>query len=270
MNITASQIPDCAYGISSGLLAKVRRRLTPYLARRELSVKLAQPIISITFDDFPKSVMEYALPLLNERGWKATFYVAAGLENTINYQGLHFNREDLLLLQDQGHEIACHTYNHVNINKLSAEQVKNEILQNAKALKDMGITQSLYNFAYPYGEVTPTHKTLLAKHFRSMRGIIPNIDTIKVDLNQLSSVPLYSGSSFQPALNYINNITQTGGYLSLFTHDVRPTPSTWGITAKDFKTAIKTIDKVMDNSNITIATVNEALTILEEQNSANG
>jgi len=190
------------YGISDSLTRRVWRKVVPHFATRHLNFKLDRSVISISFDDFPKSVMENALPLLDQYGWKASFYVAAGLENTTNHLGLHFNRNDLLLLQEQGHEIGCHTYNHLNITELS------ELLEN---------------------------------DFSSMRGIMRGIHYNKADLNQVKSVPIYSGPEMSQTLNYINSLRDKPGWMTLFTHDIRENPSEWGCTPEDFATALAAI-----------------------------
>jgi len=229
------------YGISDSLTRRVWRKVVPHFATRHLNFKLDRPVISISFDDFPKSVMENALPLLDQYGWKASFYVAAGLENTTNHLGLHFNRNDLLLLQEQGHEIGCHTYNHLNITELSETRVADELTSNAKSLKDFGITSPLKTFAYPFGETSIPRKSLLEHDFSSMRGIMRGIHYNKADLNQVKSVPIYSGPEMSQTLNYISSLRDKPGWLTLFTHDIRENPSEWGCTPEDFATALAAI-----------------------------
>jgi len=253
--IAPPQLSDNAFAITPGMLAKVKRRLAPALSRRERTISLKKAIISLTFDDFPQSIMEHALPLLNERGWKATFYVAAGLENVSNHLGKHYSRDDLLKLKDQGHEIACHTYHHVNVNEISSEQMDQEIRMNAAALKDMGVKASLKHFAYPFGETNGEKKNQLSHDFTSMRGIIPGIHREVVDLNQLNSVPVFSGLKLQVALDYIHKIAEAPGWLTLFTHDIRTYPSPWGCTPEDFKLTIEAMEK----SGSDILTIGDAL-----------
>ena len=66
------------YSPSKTLPARITRRLAPLRAKRNLNIKLDRPIISLTFDDCPKSVMENAIPLIERQGWKASLYMAMG------------------------------------------------------------------------------------------------------------------------------------------------------------------------------------------------
>ena len=222
------------YGISDNLLRRVGRKFIPFLSQRILPFKLDQSIVSISFDDFPKSVMENALPLLDKYGWKASFYVAAGLINTTNHLGLHFNQQDLKRLQCEEHEIGCHTYNHLNITEIPEVRLMDELRANAKAARALGITTPLRTFAYPFGETSIARKSVLSHEFASMRGIMRGVHYNKVDLNQIKSVPIYSGPDLSQTHNFIKGLKRKAGWLTLFTHDVRENPSEWGCTPQDF------------------------------------
>lgn len=228
------------HAITPGLPRRIMRRLTPLLGRRELSFKLERPIISITFDDFPQSVMENALPQLDEHDWKATFYVAAGLEGTTNHLGLHFDSKDIKKLIAEGHEIGGHSYNHVNILEISDDALAQEINRNANALKDIG-APPLTSFAYPYGETGRPQKQKLAVNFSNMRGIVPGIHYNKADLNQIKSMQIYHGADIDRVIKAIKSLETKPGWLTLFTHDVRSHPSDFGCTPEDFARVIDAV-----------------------------
>ena len=229
------------YGISDSLYRRIGRKFIPLFSKRMLRFELDQPIISISFDDFPKSVMENALPLLDKYGWKASFYVASGLVNTTNHLGLHFNQNDLARLQQGGHEIGCHTYNHLNITEISTSRLTDELKANARAAKNLGITTPLRAFAYPFGETSISRKAKLSHEFSSLRGIMRGVHYGKVDLNQIKSVPIYTGPDMAQTHRFIKNLTRKPGWLTLFTHDVRENPSEWGCTPQDFEKTLALI-----------------------------
>ena len=229
------------YGVSNKLDRRIGRKLIPFFGRRMLQFKIDKPIISISFDDFPKSVMETALPMLDSYDWKATFYVAAGLENITNHLGLHYSRDDLQKLQAENHEIGCHTYHHLNVAELSANRVNEQISSNEKAMKALGHHVKMDTFAYPFGETSINRKKQLAESFASLRGIMPGIHYDKVDLNQVKSVPIYTGPSLTNTFNYIKSLEKKPGWLTLFTHDIRENPSEWGCTPDDFERVLHAI-----------------------------
>lgn len=229
------------YGITGSFGSRIGRKIIPHFAKRTLSFQLERPIISISFDDFPKSVMENALPLLDKYNWKATFYVAAGLERTTNHLGLHYDRDDLQKLEQSGHEIGCHTYHHLNIREISESRVTSELDSNAKSLKTLGVKSPLQTFAYPFGETSIARKKQLSNRFASMRGIMRGVHYNKVDLNQIKSVPIYTGPNMPQTFGFIESLSRKPGWLTLFTHDIRDNPSEWGCTPKDFENVLAAI-----------------------------
>ena len=250
------------YGVSNKLGRRISRKFIPHFAQRNLQFELSKPIVSISFDDFPKSVMDKALPLLDKYGWKATFYVAAGLENITNHLGLHYSRIDLTRLRDEGHEIGCHTYHHLNIAELSERRSAEQIQSNEKAMKSLGHHIPVHTFAYPFGETSIVRKKQLANRFASMRGIMPGIHYGKVDLNQIKSVPIYSGPNMPKTLKFIDSLKDRPGWLTLFTHDIRNTPSEWGCTVEDFEMALDSIYK----SGAVVMPIQQAVDFLRNQN----
>ncbi len=86
--------------------------------------------VSMTLDDGLRTQDEYAVPLLNKYGIKATFYVIPGLTPETNEEaakkkpGDHGGMSWLRLkeLAAQGHEIANHTWKHIPLTKIKDGQ----------------------------------------------------------------------------------------------------------------------------------------------------
>ena len=237
-----TQTPEMqAYEPSTSLSAKISRKLLPLQARRNLRFKLERPIISFTFDDFPRSALTNGAQRLEAQDWRATFYVAAGLMGIENHHGESFTETDLALLQSNGHEIAGHTFSHLDCSQCSAEQINAEIERNNTALTALGVTDTIEHFAWPYGTATAAHKTALGRYFKSMRGVRSGVHHNSVDLNCLKSTPLFSGAEFETALEQVQALNKRPGWLIFFTHDVRDEPSKWGITPQDFEKIIEAV-----------------------------
>ncbi|MGZ6012840.1 MAG: hypothetical protein ACXWK0_13450, partial [Caulobacteraceae bacterium] len=66
----------------SGLLSRAatsaRVRLTRNVKLNGLDTHLAEPVVSFTFDDFPRSALTEGGGVLRERGWAGTYYAAGG------------------------------------------------------------------------------------------------------------------------------------------------------------------------------------------------
>lgn len=249
-----------AYQPSTSLGAKISRKLLPLQSRRNLRFKLERPIVSFTFDDFPRSALTNGASMLEAQNWHATFYVAAGMMGIENHHGKSFSEADLAIVQKNGHEIAGHTFSHLDCATSTPAQVTTEIARNNTALKALGLSAPIEHFAWPYGTATAGHKSALGTHFKSMRGVCSGVMHNRADLNCLKSTPLFSGEALEPAIKQVASLIQRPGWLIFFTHDVRDNPSEWGITPKDLK---KTIAAVK-NSGAEVLPVGQALEKLEK------
>jgi peptidoglycan/xylan/chitin deacetylase (PgdA/CDA1 family) len=225
------------YVPAKSLPARISRRLVKYRARRPLKLNLERPIVSISFDDCPRSVFETALPAMEKRGWKSTIYAAMGLCDTTNHLGLHMSAQDMKTAYEAGHEIADHTFAHIDANAVSSTSFLSDIEKNQDLLKSLEIPPSR-SFAYPYGEVSFATKTALSKRFDLMRGIHSPTCSHSIDLNQAASQRLFSGSDFEQTRQAIRRLEQHPSWLILFTHDVRENPSEYGCTPSEFETIL--------------------------------
>src|SRR5664280_979153 len=99
-----------------GLWTRVRERLGREAARRFftrlLALRTDVPIISFTFDDFPRSAFLEAGSILRRYGILGTYYVSLGLMGKQSPLGPMFQAEDLKELVHLGHELGCHTFGH--------------------------------------------------------------------------------------------------------------------------------------------------------------
>src|SRR6266498_913328 len=103
---------------AASYLARARHRLgveeTRLLFRRRLAVRTALPLVSFTFDDFPRSAFLEAASILRRYRILGTYYVSLGLMGKQSHLGPMFQAEDLKELARLGHELGCHTFGHCN------------------------------------------------------------------------------------------------------------------------------------------------------------
>ncbi|MEP3890433.1 MAG: polysaccharide deacetylase family protein [Hellea sp.] len=228
------------YRPDMSLKAKVKRRLVPYTARRVLKPKLARPIVSFSFDDCPKSVIENAIKPLAQENWRSTVYIAMGLCGTTNHLGLHMSAADVKALHEDGHEIADHTYDHIDATAHSTAAFMANIDRNQSAINALGLPAS-QTFAYPYGQVTAPLKTALEAKFKGARGIRSRESGEDIDLNQIRANRLYAGADFETLLGQIDRIKSKPGWLPIFTHDIRINPSPYGCTPAQMRRVIDAV-----------------------------
>jgi peptidoglycan/xylan/chitin deacetylase (PgdA/CDA1 family) len=237
-------------------LRYARRTFLNALVRRNFTLANNKPLVSFTFDDFPRSAFLIGAHILEEAGARGTFYTAMGLMGKTNALGEHFRGDDLRKLAEAGHEIANHTMNHISCRGLSSSELRKEIEADRDAIQDcLGIKPSS-NFAYPYGEASIMAKVTLQQETASCRGIYPGINGPDADLNLLAANSLYGDQS---TINQIKRLleenVQRSGWLIFYTHDLQKNPSSYGCTRELFESALK----YALQTGSTVVTVNEAL-----------
>jgi peptidoglycan/xylan/chitin deacetylase (PgdA/CDA1 family) len=79
------------------------------------------------------------------------FYPSRDIENNNEYDAMDL--EEICWLQEQGHVIGAHTYDHPKLSQLSENEQRRQIINSANELEDM-ICRPVRSFAYPFGSVT--------------------------------------------------------------------------------------------------------------------
>lgn len=110
--------------------------------------------------------------LLNKYGIKATFNLNSGLEDFVwYYEDKYPIRRQCLketVQQYQGHEIASHTLHHHWLNSLTPPQLRREVDEDCKALKEIfGLTQ--IGFGVPFTACSDREIKIIQKNVRYIR-----------------------------------------------------------------------------------------------------
>ena len=245
----------------TSLSARLNRRVIPFRAQKNIKFKLDKPIVSFTFDDCPKSVVENAIPMFDREHWKVTLYMAMGLCETTNHLGLHMSQSDVKAAHKSGHEIADHTHDHLDATTVSVQEFERNIDKNQESLNELDIPPS-ETFAYPYGQLNLATKKVIGQKFKGARGITSRVNAHNVDLNQISSNRLYSGKSYHKLIAEILELKKTAGWMTIYTHDVRDTPSDFGCRPEQLEAVIAAVK----NSGAEVMTIANAIKYLETNN----
>src|SRR5213594_3979784 len=89
-----------------------QRRSASLVFRRPFVISSQRPLISFTFDDFPRSSALTGGAILNRFGLAGTYYASLGLLGKEEPSGQMFVLDDLKMLFECGHELGCHTFSH--------------------------------------------------------------------------------------------------------------------------------------------------------------
>ena len=110
------------------------------------------PYLSITFDDGPNRIQTpKVLKILKKHNIKATFLVIG--------ENVEYQKDVLRQVYKEGHEIGNHFYTHDNINKLTKDQIRENIVSNNELIyKTIGVRPKLVR--PPYGIINDNLKAV--------------------------------------------------------------------------------------------------------------
>lgn len=116
--------------------------------------------VSLTFDDGDPIHLDLAIPEMQKRGLKGTFFLIAG--NTSR-------QEEWKKAARDGMEIGNHSMNHRRAAELSADDEITEVDSAGEILKELS-GQPVITFAYPFVEITDGLKARIEKNCIAARG----------------------------------------------------------------------------------------------------
>lgn len=218
-----------AYSADRSLKGKLRRRLARLQSRRPAPRGPGRGLVTFSFDDAPVSAAGSGAALLEARGLKGTYFISMGLAGGEGPMGPNAGAAELRGLLDRGHEIACHTWSHLDCGQASGDAAAADVARNHAALAALG-APSPQTFAYPYGDVSAPAKAALSPRFGLLRGLHHGLLGRGSDLNQAPAVGIEGPQGESVALAFVERAAREKAWLILYTHDVRPDPSPWGCT----------------------------------------
>ena len=216
-----------AYSADRSLAGKLRRRLVRLAARRPARRDPDRPMVSVTFDDVAASAATTGAQILEAHGVRGAFFVSASLAGGQGPMGAYACRDQLLALAAAGHELACHTYSHLDCGQADATAIAADVDRNQMALEAWGAGPS-QSFAYPYGDVSLAAKQVLGGRYRILRAVHPGLVRQGTDLNQAPSVSLEGPHAAETAHRWLDRAVKAKAWLILCGHDIADPHSAWG------------------------------------------
>jgi peptidoglycan/xylan/chitin deacetylase (PgdA/CDA1 family) len=119
-----------------------------------------RPRVAITFDDGYRSALAYAVPVLRQLGFPATFFVPTmwvGRQRRWESRGASaldlMTAEELVELSREGFAIESHGHAHIDYSRAEPAAVEADVRTSVKWLTELLGRPPRY-FAYPYGRAT--------------------------------------------------------------------------------------------------------------------
>jgi peptidoglycan/xylan/chitin deacetylase (PgdA/CDA1 family) len=166
-------------------------------ARLGRAVLPPKPIV-ITFDDGFQGNVDYAAPILHERGFTAVFYLVAGLMGKKS-RWLRAERGIELPLMDwqaarqlcaDGFQCGAHTMSHPRLAELNVDECRYELHHSRQLLEDQ-LGREIRHLAYPFGSYDGTTRTLAEEAgYTSAASVEIGLSSPDDDLLALRRVPV--------------------------------------------------------------------------------
>lgn len=223
-------------------VGKYRRTAARYLYRKKIKLENENSKISFTFDDVPRTAIIHGGEILNKYGAYGTFYVSLGKLESDSPSGQIASLTDLIYALKEGHELGCHTFDHMNSWETKTEIFVKSVLMNSKALSDLIPKAHFSSFAYPICDPRPETKREVGKIFECSRGGGEQTFNVgETDLNLLKAffLDIRTGATIDAVKQIIDKCAEERGWLIFATHDIDDDPSRYGCPRKMFTEIVK-------------------------------
>lgn len=192
-------------------------------------IRPAKPLISFSFDDFPRSALHAGGAILERYGVRGTYYVALGLMDQEIPAGRAFTRGDLDAVLEKGHQLGCHTFRHSDAWETPPSEFEESVAENQQALDRMIPGASFRTLSYPIAWPRPGTKRRMGRYFPCCRGGGESINAGPSDAANLRACFLEKNiHRFDFLKQLVDQTCQSSGWLIFATHDVSETPTQLG------------------------------------------
>jgi peptidoglycan/xylan/chitin deacetylase (PgdA/CDA1 family) len=218
-----------------------RRFALERFARRDFRLTSDVAYISFTFDDFPRTALTEGGRILTDRSVRGTYFVSFQLLESQSVSGPIASVADLKALLNEGHELGCHTFDHLDGTAVTAADFERSIEANRVALVASGVDTVFDVFAYPLNGPAVDTKEVAGRRFAGCRGGGQTFNRDVIDLTLLKAYFLdgRSRGNLEEVAKLIDGNSAAKGWLIFATHDVAHNPSDYGCEPRHFETILQ-------------------------------
>ncbi|PYT52760.1 MAG: hypothetical protein DMG46_26200 [Acidobacteria bacterium] len=179
--------------------------------------------VSLTFDDARPVHLDVAVPELNKRHLRATFFVTVSKLTRL---------DDWRNAQAQGHEIGNHSVSHEHPARLSNEGEEIQV-EDAKQFLDSNFHSDVITFAYPYMEISPGLLFWVRKYDFAARGwpIDPKLLYVRPDVEpdwyNLPGQPIFTKYDVGTYRGWIDKAISLHAWTTFQLHGIGDSSTGW-------------------------------------------
>lgn len=237
------------------LFYKIKRTIACSFVKKRIPLNLPEPMISFSFDDIPDSAITNGARILHKYGYKGTYYISLDLKANNDASKTYFDHSRLKQIVHNGHELACHTANHIRFYNSNRKQIIQDLKKNQQRVNELIPGYTFKNFSYPAGEQTFRSKLILKKEYRSARGVNAGMHIKSVDLYNLYGNALGGHMNIERVMALIDEAIRNKAWLIFYTHEVEENPTKYGCTAEFFEQVVN----YCHQKRLLVCTINEAI-----------
>ena len=218
------------------LLGRVRHVSANLLPGRPQEVRLDRGAVSLCFDDFPRSAWTDGGPILQRAGARATYYVAGRFCGGDRDGVPFYEAADIPAIAAAGHEIGCHTFDHLSTLEVDADTYLASVRRNATFVSDLVPGYEMTSHALPYGDVRLAHRRALGRVFGGVRGVRAPDQTRRIDRAMLRAAGIeqrLASTIDWPRL--LEMTARDRGWLIVFTHGISDRPTSFDTRPEDLE-----------------------------------
>lgn len=224
----------------------------------------AEPILTITFDDGWESAYSVGLPIMQQNGIRSTQYILAGEFNNMAY----LSPKQVKSFQQYNHEIAAHSFSHMNLTAASPKDLQREVVESKQVLeKRFGMIKE---FASPLGAQNEETLKLIAQNYRSQRNTAADPATLgDEDVNTAQNFNQYNIIAYtvrrsttpEDIQRLVNYAVQRKAWVVLTYHQLVDDGGEFSVAKDRFESQMK----MLFQAPIRTATMGEVLDAIEAQ-----
>jgi peptidoglycan/xylan/chitin deacetylase (PgdA/CDA1 family) len=179
--------------------------------------------VSLSFDDSRPIQLDVAVPELNKRHLRATFFVTVSKLARL---------DDWKQVSTEGHEIGNHSISHEHPSALTQEGEEVQV-EDAKSFLDSNFHTEVVTFAYPYMEISPGVLFWVKKYNFAARGwpqdqnrlyVRPDVDP---DWYNLPGQPIFTKYGLNVYRDWVEKALSLNAWTTLQFHGIGDPSTGW-------------------------------------------
>ena len=213
--------------------------------------------VCFTFDDGCPNQFNVALPIFNKYDFKVTLFTIVESPPPWNI---------LKKAASSGHEIASHTYSHLDISSLSDAQQNSEFKKSQDEINAHIKSQKCLTIAYPYCD--PGNKSLCKKYYIAARGCSGLVESsTPADFMNISSITCGTLGKIKTAKDFCNKADSAAASKGLVIFLIHGVDNDGGFTPITSENLSAAVDYMKSNqSKFWVSTFGNIVRYIKERN----